>query len=213
MPMRKMSADRRQAGLFDLPTRLPHGLVYQRGLSHGREAALLAAIAPLPFREQSSAVLRQTARRSLTRTTRALVRFRMPIHFRWPLPPFLSGLKPGRRVGRCRSRVVRACHQRVSSRHADRITATSRFGHCRRCFAGRIRADALAAYDGRFVARHLVLDSRKRSAYVMQGPIRWEWQHSMLATRMLRYSITFRTRASSGPLTAQAGPMDPCERE
>jgi hypothetical protein len=47
----------------------------------------------------------------------------------------------------------------------------------------------------------------------MQGPIRWEWQHSMLATRMLRYSITFRTRASSGPLTAQAGPMDPCERE
>ena len=52
-------------------------------------------------------------------------------------------------------------------------------------------------YDGRFDRKDIVvLDLEPRSAYVMQGPIRWEWQHSMLATRMLRYSITFRTRAS-----------------
>jgi alkylated DNA repair dioxygenase AlkB len=36
-----------------------------------------------------------------------------------------------------------------------------------------------------------------RSLYMMQGPIRWQWQHSMLPTKSLRYSITFRTRADA----------------
>ena len=31
------------------------------------------------------------------------------------------------------------------------------------------------------------------SAYVLAGPVRWEWQHSIPATKDLRYSITFRT--------------------
>ena len=33
-----------------------------------------------------------------------------------------------------------------------------------------------------------------RSIYAMQGAARWEWQHAVSATKMLRYSITFRTR-------------------
>jgi alkylated DNA repair dioxygenase AlkB len=33
-----------------------------------------------------------------------------------------------------------------------------------------------------------------RSIYLLRGPARWEWQHSVSATRSLRYSITFRTR-------------------
>jgi alkylated DNA repair dioxygenase AlkB len=32
-----------------------------------------------------------------------------------------------------------------------------------------------------------------RSAYVMQRDIRWKWQHSIPATKALRYSITLRT--------------------
>jgi DNA oxidative demethylase len=32
-----------------------------------------------------------------------------------------------------------------------------------------------------------------RSAYVLAGPARFAWQHSIPATRALRYSITFRT--------------------
>ena len=40
-----------------------------------------------------------------------------------------------------------------------------------------------------------LLELEPRSIYVMQGPIRWRWQHSMLPTKALRYSITFRTRA------------------
>lgn len=34
-----------------------------------------------------------------------------------------------------------------------------------------------------------------RSAYVLRGPARWRWQHSVPPTPGLRYSITFRTRS------------------
>jgi alkylated DNA repair dioxygenase AlkB len=33
-----------------------------------------------------------------------------------------------------------------------------------------------------------------RSAYLLSGPARWRWQHRILATEALRYSITLRTR-------------------
>jgi alkylated DNA repair dioxygenase AlkB len=32
-----------------------------------------------------------------------------------------------------------------------------------------------------------------RSVYLLRGPSRWAWQHSVAPTRALRYSITFRT--------------------
>jgi len=41
----------------------------------------------------------------------------------------------------------------------------------------------------------IVLELAPRSAYQMRGPARWQWQHSIPATRELRYSITFRTLA------------------
>jgi alkylated DNA repair dioxygenase AlkB len=37
----------------------------------------------------------------------------------------------------------------------------------------------------------LVLEPR--SIYLLRGPARWAWQHSVAPTRTLRYSITFRT--------------------
>jgi len=39
----------------------------------------------------------------------------------------------------------------------------------------------------------LVLELEPRSAYQMNGPARWKWQHSIPPTEELRYSITFRT--------------------
>jgi alkylated DNA repair dioxygenase AlkB len=42
--------------------------------------------------------------------------------------------------------------------------------------------------------RVLTLDLEPRSAYVLRDDVRWKWQHSIVATRELRYSITFRTR-------------------
>lgn len=41
------------------------------------------------------------------------------------------------------------------------------------------------------------LDLPPRSAYVVRGPARWGWQHSIPATRGLRYSIMLRTLAAS----------------
>ncbi|MDB5244800.1 MAG: 2OG-Fe(II) oxygenase [Parcubacteria group bacterium] len=40
------------------------------------------------------------------------------------------------------------------------------------------------------------LEIEPRSAYIMQDEVRWKWQHSVAATRALRYSITFRTLPS-----------------
>jgi alkylated DNA repair dioxygenase AlkB len=37
------------------------------------------------------------------------------------------------------------------------------------------------------------LELAPRSAYVLAGKARWSWQHSIPATRALRYSVTFRT--------------------
>jgi alkylated DNA repair dioxygenase AlkB len=41
----------------------------------------------------------------------------------------------------------------------------------------------------------LSLELAPRSAYVLRDAARWRWQHSIPATTVLRYSITFRTLA------------------
>jgi alkylated DNA repair dioxygenase AlkB len=40
----------------------------------------------------------------------------------------------------------------------------------------------------------IILD--RRSAYLLKGPVRTDWEHSIPAVAMLRYSITFRTMKS-----------------
>jgi alkylated DNA repair dioxygenase AlkB len=45
----------------------------------------------------------------------------------------------------------------------------------------------------------LKLEIAPRSIYLLHGPSRWAWQHSVSPTKALRYSITFRT--PSGRLT------------
>jgi len=44
----------------------------------------------------------------------------------------------------------------------------------------------------------LTLSLAPRSAYLLTGSARWGWQHSIVPTPTLRYSITFRTRRRSG---------------
>src|SRR4051812_5728091 len=46
-----------------------------------------------------------------------------------------------------------------------------------------------------------------RSAYLMRGPSRWRYQHSIPAVEQLRYSITFRTLSALGRKGAQARPQ------
>ena len=45
------------------------------------------------------------------------------------------------------------------------------------------------------------IELEPRSVYLMQGPVRWDWQHSVAPARTLRYSITFRTLPKEYPLS------------
>jgi alkylated DNA repair dioxygenase AlkB len=54
----------------------------------------------------------------------------------------------------------------------------------------RMRFQRKAAGGERLVEE---LTLAPRSAYLLSGSARWAWQHSIPATRELRYSITFRT--------------------
>jgi alkylated DNA repair dioxygenase AlkB len=49
------------------------------------------------------------------------------------------------------------------------------------------------------------LQAAPRSVYLLQGPARWGWQHSVAPVEALRWSITFRTarRARRGGMTAR----------
>jgi alkylated DNA repair dioxygenase AlkB len=46
-----------------------------------------------------------------------------------------------------------------------------------------------------------------RSVYLLRGPARWEWQHSIPPGEQLRYSVTFRSlRAKLDPATEERKP-------
>jgi alkylated DNA repair dioxygenase AlkB len=55
------------------------------------------------------------------------------------------------------------------------------------------------------------IDLLPRSIYVLRGPARTEWQHSIPAVRALRYSITFRTLRNPGGRSIAAGSVTPAE--
>jgi len=55
--------------------------------------------------------------------------------------------------------------------------------------ADRMRFQSRSAETGVAPA----LELQRRSAYVLAGSARWAWQHSIPATKALRYSITFRS--------------------
>ncbi len=196
----------RQAALFETPKQLPHGLVYQpEFITRGEEKTLLAAIEPLPFRE--------------ARFQEYLAKRRV-VHFHpagggeaydgndedtfssGPLPSFLVDLQE--KVGKWLAiDPTTFIHALVSEYrpgtpigwHRDKpvygvVVGLSLAGR------GRMRFRPL---DPRAPRNAMVLlELEPRSVYVMQGPIRWQWQHSMLPTNVLRYSITFRTRAERG---------------
>jgi alkylated DNA repair dioxygenase AlkB len=193
----------RQAELFDSSDQLPHGLVYHPAfITREEEKTLLGAIAPLPFRE---------ARFQEYFAKRRVVHFHPAgsgeaydesddAFSSGPLPPFLVALqeriaqwlqidpagfvhalvseyRPGTPIGWHRDKPVYGIVVGLSLAGRGRM----RF----RPFYARSSRDAM-----------VLLELEPRSLYVMRGEIRWQWQHSMPPTKELRYSITFRTRAS-----------------
>jgi alkylated DNA repair dioxygenase AlkB len=65
----------------------------------------------------------------------------------------------------------------------SRITGVSLLAPCRMRFQRTVQGVRSVA----------AIELAPRSAYVLTGKARWSWQHSIPATKALRYSVTFRT--------------------
>ena len=52
--------------------------------------------------------------------------------------------------------------------------------------------------------RRASLEVEPRSAYLLSGPSRWEWEHRIVPGDRLRFSITFRTMSEKGRRIAAA---------
>ena len=48
------------------------------------------------------------------------------------------------------------------------------------------------------------LPAAARSVYLMRGPSRWDWEHSIPAVKELRYSVTFRSLRERTPTGSRA---------
>jgi alkylated DNA repair dioxygenase AlkB len=209
-----------QAQLFDAPPALPHGLVYQPDfVTREEEEALLAVFAGLPFQE---ALFQQyTARRRVVRygegeypasygaeaeernPRRAISRF-----------PAAAADPGGRVAGQPEAAFVHALVTEYRPGtpigwHSDAPHFERVVGH----LAGRRGADALSTLRGeeRSQRGRSRSELAPRSAYAMEGDIRWRWQHHIPPTRELRYSITFRT-LRAGCEARVASPSNSCKR-
>jgi alkylated DNA repair dioxygenase AlkB len=189
-----------QADLFEARQELPHGLVYQPDfLTPEEESRLLAEFAALPFKE---ALFQQyVARRRVVRYGEAhYLEEPATDNPRRPFPGFLLGLRA--KVAGWRALPESAfVHALVTeyrpgtpigwhrdAPHFDVVVGISLAGSVRMRFRpNEARDDRKAAF---------ALQLAPRSAYVMQGDIRWKWQHHIPPAKRLRYSVTFRTLRS-----------------
>ena len=197
-----MNRDPVQPALFDFPRDLPQGLLYQpEFVTPEEEAALLCAIAPLPLREakfREYFAKRRVAHFHADTDTPRYDDGGVDSFTSGPMPPLVAALRD-KVAGWLGLAAADFVHALVSEYrpgtpigwHRDKpvygiVVGISLAGW------GRMRFRPYEAQD----ARHTVaLDLAPRSVYVMREAIRWDWRHSMLPTKELRYSITLRTRA------------------
>jgi alkylated DNA repair dioxygenase AlkB len=188
--------------LFPEVADLPDGFVYREDvLSSGEEASLVEGLRTLAFGEVRM---------------RGQVARRRTIHFGWtygyetwrvepgpPIPEFLAGLRAlaARLAGVEGDALaeVLVTHYAPGAGigwHRDApafgvVVGVSLLGACR-----------LRFQQGRGAARKTrALTLAPRSAYVLDGAARWQWQHAIPPGREERYSVTFRTLRAGGGRT------------
>jgi alkylated DNA repair dioxygenase AlkB len=193
-----MAARAGHGDLFGDTQALPEGFVYApEVITIEEEAALLAQIAALPLAEakyKEYTARRRTVSyggkfdytRNVLDEAERIPDFLLPLReriARWagiPAHEFVHGLvseyRPGTPLG---------WHRDVPDFEA--IVGVS-FGG-----AARMKLRPYKPGERNFAKDAIVLDLAPRSAYSIRGPARWAWQHSIAATAVLRYSITFRT--------------------
>jgi alkylated DNA repair dioxygenase AlkB len=192
-----------QADLFGFAPQFPEGFVYQPDfVSREEEAALLELVRSLPLQEatyKEYTAKRRTVSyggkydytRNVLNAAEPIPELLMPLRdkvARWvgvPADEFVHGLvseyRPGTPLG---------WHRDVPDFEA--IAGVSLGGTARM----KLRPyHASSEHVSRTKRKEdvIALDLEPRSAYSIRGPARWAWQHSVVATKELRYSITFRT--------------------
>ena len=187
-----------QAGLFADAPALPEGFVYQpEFLGADEERALLAAIQALPLEEAK--YREYTARRRVAYFGHDYDFSKNRLGEAPPIPEFLQPLraKIARWMGLAPDALVTALVTEYRPGtplgwHRDapdyeRVAGVSLGG------LARMRLRPYRANQPPGKDKPLVLELAPRSGYQMQGVARWSWQHSIPATKELRYSITWRT--------------------
>ncbi len=180
---------------------LPHGLIYQPDfISSDEEAALLKVFATLPFQQahfQQYAARRRVVaygeegyaacygprieeERPKLAIPEFLMSLRNKIAQRLDLNSgdfahaLISEYQPGTPIG-----------WHTDAPHFEVVVGISLAG------SARIRFRPIASKKEKNAS--IAVDLAPRSLYVMQGDIRWRWQHHIPPTKALRYSITMRT--------------------
>jgi alkylated DNA repair dioxygenase AlkB len=183
-----------QLSFFGGPAGLPEGFRYQAELiTVGEEADLIAAMSGLPFKEFE--FQGYTGKRRVVsfgwqyvfdgsglRKTEDMPDFLLPLRakaaeFAGIAPDelqhvLLTEYRPGAPIGWHKDRSV-----------FGETVGISLLSPCRFRFRR-------AGGDGRWERASLIVEPR--SAYLLAGPSRTEWEHSIPAVEELRYSITFR---------------------
>jgi alkylated DNA repair dioxygenase AlkB len=185
-----------QLSLLEPPPTVPQGFAYRPELvSREEEAALIGAVRELPFREFEfhgflgkrrtvSFGLRYDFADSKMRCAEPIPDFLLPLRERAAVfaglgsaeieHALVSEYAPGAAIGWHRDRSVFGDVIGVSLASACRF----RFRRVRTKGAGWERAAAVL---------------EPRSAYLLRGPARTVWEHSIPPADSLRYSVTFRT--------------------
>jgi alkylated DNA repair dioxygenase AlkB len=183
-----------QLDLLEPPSTLPEGFVYRPGLiSRVEESELIARFAALPFREfEFHGYLGKR------RTVSFGLHYdfgHMKVHETAPVPQFLWPLrnKAAAFAGIAEAALQHALVTEYAPGapigwHRDRpvfgdVIGVSFASSCRFRFRRK---------RGSFWERAEVR-LEPRSAYLLRGPARIEWEHSIPPAEALRYSVTFRT--------------------
>ena len=184
-----------QPTLFGEPSSLPNGLVFAPGfLSAGEERGLIAAIAALELREAQ--YKQYTARRRIASFGAEYDFDANELRPAPGLPPFLAPLRA--KVATWAGVAAETfTHALVSEYRPGTPLGWHRDVPQFELIVGiSLAADArmrFRPYPPTSGDAILALDLPPRSAYILRDEVRWKWQHSVEATKALRYSITFRT--------------------
>jgi len=207
-----------QAPLLESPAELPHGLVFEHEfLTAAEESELLVWFATLPFREARFKTY-YARRRVVSFHSAALAEgydstVDDDLAPAGPPPPLLERLRDKVAAfvrARAPTEVAAAddfVHVLVSEYqpgtpigwHRDKpqygiVAGVSLGGRARMRFRPLPGPGEWTRVDSKTL---IVQDLEPRSIYVMRGDIRRRWQHSILPTKALRYSVTMRTLAAA----------------